>query len=74
MLQAVHGFGIEQVELAFPSPLVLAASPQISVGYFFRVVEMRETVSQCHLFGKNGEGNGPQLRGCVGELVVNDFI
>ena len=41
MLQAVHGFGIEQVELAFPSPLVLAASPQISVGYFFRVFEMR---------------------------------
>ena len=45
MLQAVHGFGIEQVELAFPPPLVLTASPQISVGYFFRVVEIRETVS-----------------------------
>ena len=74
MLQAVHGFGIEQVELAFPPPLVLTASPQISMSYFFRVVEIRETVPQRNLFGKNVEVNAPQLRGCVGEIVVNDLI
>ena len=57
MLQLVDGFGVEQVKFTLASPLVFTTSPQIAVRYLLGVVEIREAVTQCHLFGDDVESD-----------------
>ena len=55
VLQLEHGLGVEEVDLAFPAPLVLAADLPLAVGQLGGPVQMGEPVAAGHLLGQDVE-------------------
>ena len=73
VLQAIDGFGVEEVIFTFTTPLVLTAQFQLAMRAFFRTRWVRSTMTRCSFNCDFVEPNSAQARNSSCEEFVNKF-
>jgi hypothetical protein len=73
VLQLEDRVGVEEMDLSFPAPLVLAAQLEIAVGAFGRVGPERDPMAATHLLGDHVQPDPAQPAGCSGEESRDDL-
>ena len=71
VLQLEHGARIEEMELSFAAPLVLAADLELAVGPLGRAGLVGGPVPRRHLGRQDGETDAADARGRPGEVLVD---
>ncbi len=74
VLQQVDGLRVEQVDLALPAPLVLAADLQAAVLQGARVGHEGQRVPDRHVAGDGAEAAAAGAGGAAGEVLVQHFL
>ena len=73
MLELEHRLRIEEVDLAFATPLVLATDPPLAMGLFARTLQVCEVMTAGDLFGQDVEPDAPDPGDRAGEVLVDDL-
>ena len=74
VLQQVHGFRVEQVDLTLAAPLVLAADFQLAVFQGARVLHEGQRVPGGHVAGDGGQAAAAGAGGGAGEVLVQHVV
>ena len=74
VLELEHRLRVEEVVLAFATPLVLAAPVEVAVRELVGAVGVRARVTATHLFGQLVDPDATQARHGAGEVLLDELV